>query len=144
MDASIKFGVARKTFSYSLGYGTLLGTKTFNPNAQGFSGSGLNFSGFSTLNNSWLGLRTPLPAGKTLQGNSYGKNGINAEFNGLLGTSMTWGGAYSGQTNVGAIYFGTPEKQSSLFGNTLVSGKGFLITRENKIQESRVDLELKF
>jgi hypothetical protein len=136
--------VARKSFSYSLGYGTLLGAKTFSPTAQGYSGSGLNFSNFSTLNSSWLGLRTPLAAGQTLQGNNYGRNGMNLTMEGLVGTNMTYGAAYSGQNNTGAFYFGTPEKQSSLLGSSLVSGKGYVFTRENKLSESRVDLEIRF
>lgn len=144
MDASVRFGVSRKSFSYSLGYGTLLGSKAFNPNAQGYSGSGLNFSNFSTLNSSWLGLRTPLAAGQSLQGNSWGKNGINVTLEGLVGNSVTYGAAYSGQNNTGAFYFGTPDKQSALLGNSLISGKGFILTKENKIDSSRVDLEIKF
>lgn len=143
MDASVRFGVSRKSFSYSLGYGTLLG-KPFSPNAQGYTGSGLNFSNFSTLSSSWLGLRTPLAPGQTLQPGGYGKNGINLMMEGLVGTNMTYGAAYSGQNNTGAVYFGTPDKQTTLLGNSLVSGKGFLVTKENKISESRVDVEIKF
>lgn len=140
-DINLKYGLSRKSFSYNIGYGALLGG-TFNQ-LNGYSGSGLNYSGFSTLNDTWLGLRTPLAAGQSLLGNSYGKNGMNLSFQGLV-SEMTYSGAYSGATNSGVFTFGSPDSKASLLGNSLVSGKGVVLFKDSKMSDSRVEATIKF
>jgi len=136
LDANVKWTIAAKAYKLELGYGALLGDQ-FSA-MTGFSGSGLSFSGYSSMSDPWLGLAAT-PKSPLLSG--YGKNGMNLSASGVL-SSLSYSAAYSGYSNAGVFSFGAADPAK--IGSTLVSGKGVLLLKEGKADGTRAEVQIKF